>query len=410
MTREGLSPATFLARAGRPPRDPCAGGVEGTGRAEPEPLTEPVFLSSVYRFEDLEQVDAVWEGRRTGFVYRRFGHSNAATLERLAAGLEGAEEAVACSSGMAALLAALLAHVRSGQVVVAQAGLYGGTRVLLAEHLSRLGVELVCAARPEADAFREVIARLGREGRSIAALLVESISNPVLEVAELDALGELAQAEGLLLVVDNTFATPLGCRPLTFGPALVIHSATKYLGGHADVSAGLVAGPRDLVAPCRAAAVSLGATVSPLDAWLTVRGLRTLHLRFARQQATAAAVASWLEGRPGVERVLYPGLPSHPTHGRALRVLEGPGAVVSFELTGGEDGVARLVRRLRLISFAPSLGDPETTIMYPARTSHRALCPEELREAGVGPGLVRLSAGLEDVHDILADLEQALTF
>ncbi len=397
------SPGTILARAGRVARE--AAGPSG---AQPEPLIQPLHLASVYRFEDLDQVDGVWEGQRPGHVYRRFGHPNAAELEGIVAALEGAEAAVACASGMGAIFATLAANLEAGDAVVAQRGLYGGTQTLLSGQFSRLGVATAYPAEPSRRAFASEIARLEREGKRVRVLLTESIANPSLAVADLPGLAALAREKGLVLVVDNTFATPLGCRPLAFGPALIVHSATKYLNGHSDVIGGVVAGALEAVEAVRKVASALGLTMAPLDAWLTVRGLRTLHLRFARQQENAAAIADWLEKRPEVARVLYPGLPTHPSHALATRVLRGFGAIVSFELRGGAEAVDRFVRRLRLITFAPSLGETETTVMYPARTSHRSLPPQEKELAGAGPGLVRLSAGTEDLPDLLDDLAGAL--
>lgn len=371
-------------------------------------MAEPVTLASVYRFRDLDQVNDVWEGRAPGYVYRRFGHPNEAALEKLVAALEGAEDALACSSGMAAVLAALFAHVRAGESVVAQEGLYGGTQALLSGQLSRLGIGVELASEPTPEAFGAAIQRLERRGGKVRALLAETIANPSLKVADLPGLGRLARERGLLLLVDNTFATPLACRPLRWGPALVIHSLTKYLNGHSDVIGGVVAGPKDLVDPCRITAKAAGLTIAPFDAWLTLRGLKTLHLRFERQQANAERLARWLERRPGVSRVLYPGLASHPSHETARRVLDGFAAMVSFVLEGGDAAVKRFLDRLELIAFSPSLGETCTTVSYPAITSHRALNPAEKEAAGAGFGLLRLSVGTEDVRDILADLERGL--
>lgn len=399
-----LAPGTILARAGREVRNPER---TGTGR-EPVPLAEPLTLSSVWRFDDLDQVNEVWEGRQGGFIYRRFGHPNLGSLERIVAALEGTEEALACASGMGALLVALTAQLGQGDTVLAQEGLYGGTQTLLAGQLSRFGIGAVLVAEPTRAAFAAALEAAARGGGRPRAILVETIANPSLEVAELPGLADLSREKGLLFVVDNTFATPLGCRPSRFGRGLVVHSTTKYLNGHSDVIGGVVAGPRDLVGPARAMAIAAGVTMGPLDAWLTVRGLRTLHLRFSRQQENAARIASWLAARPEVSRVLYPGLASHPSHATARQVLDGFGGMVSFELEGGEAAVARFIERLRLVAFCPSLGETETTITYPALTSHRTLTAAEKTAAGAGPGLIRLSAGTEDVEDILADLGQAL--
>lgn len=403
MTTKTLGLGTILARAGR-----RVGAAESLPAEPPQPLAEPIALASVYRFADLEQVDAVWEKRQPGYIYRRFGHPNAATLEALVAALEGAEAAVACNSGMAAIVATLAAHVKAGETIVAQRGLYGGTETLLREQLARLGVATCMADEPTPEAFAWACASVPPDGGPVRAFLVESIANPSLKVADLPGLAALARSRGALLIVDNTFATPLGCRPLQFGSSVVVHSATKYLNGHSDVVGGLAAGPPEHIDPVRRTAAAMGLGMSPLDAWLTVRGLKTLHLRFARQQTNAAAIAKHLSGRAGVSKVLYPGLPEHPDYALATRVLSGFGAMVSFELTGGAPAVDRFIRALRLITFAPSLGESETTVMYPARTSHRDLAEQDKVAAGAGPGLVRLSVGTEDLDDLLADLDQAL--
>jgi len=414
---DNVSAATLLARAGlagaasRPRADePSAtsGAKRPATAAGPRPLVPPVAQSSVYVFDSLRQVDEVWDGNRPGHVYRRLGHPNQVALEEVVAALEGAEEAAACASGMGALYGALVAHVGAGDAVVAQKGLYGGTETLLKEELSKQGVRTILAEAPTAEAFRTALSRLEGAPTRPRVLLVETLSNPTLTVAALPGLVLLAAERELLLVVDNTLATPLGCRPLKWGDALVVHSATKYLNGHSDVVGGIAAGPARLIGPVREVMKSIGLTMAPLEAWLTLRGLRTLHLRFPRQQETAAAVAAWLEGRAGVGRVFYPGLESHPSRDVARRVLDGFGAMVSFELTGGEEAVRAFVERLELITFSPSFGETATTVTYPARTSHRALGREEREAAGARPGLVRMSVGLEEASDILADLKQAL--
>jgi len=369
---------------------------------------EPVTLASVYRFRGLDQLNEVWDGRQVGHVYRRFSHPNQDSLERLVRKLEGAEEALACSSGMGAIVAALTAHLRHGDAVLGQEGLYGGTQALLAEQLERFGVTARYVPEPTPAAFRQALDEARAEGLRVKVLIVETVANPSLRVAEVPGLVRLAAANGLVLMIDNTFATPLGCRPMRLGPCLVVHSTTKFMNGHSDVIGGVVAGPRNLVRPVREVAMALGLTMAPLDAWLTLRGMKTLHLRFARQQENAAGIARWLSERPEVSRVLYPGLPSHPSYRTARDVLEGPGAMVSFELAGGEPAVARFLSRLRLVAFSPSLGESETTVTYPALTSHRSLAADEKARAGATPGLIRLSAGTEHLDDILADLEQAM--
>lgn len=400
---------TLLAGAGLTPAGP-APAEPSTACAGPRPLAQPLHAASVHVFEDLAQVDEVWEGRLQGHIYRRFGHPNGEALERVLALLEGADSSVACTSGMAALYVALLAGpegLRPGDCLVAQQGLYGGTQTLLVEELSRLGIRSVFAASPTPRAFEETLSTLPDRSARVM-LLVETIANPSLVVADIPGLASLAESRGIRLVVDNTFATPLACRPLEQGADIVIHSATKYLNGHSDVIGGLAAGRESWATEARKTAIAIGVTMPPFDAWLTLRGLRTLHLRFQRHMDNAGAVADWLGGQAGVEKVLYPGLPDHPSHATAARVLSGFGGMVSFEIRGGETAVTDFLRRLRHIRFSPSLGETVTTVTYPARTSHRSLEVAEKEAAGATPGLVRLSVGTEDIHDIVADLEQAL--
>lgn len=399
----GAAIDTLLAGAG------LARPAPGRGEAGPRPLSPPLYPASVHVFSDLAQVDEVWEGRSPGHVYRRFGHPNGAALEELVAALEGGEAGVACASGMAALYAALLAGpgaLGPGDCLVAQSGLYGGTQTLLTEELSARGIRTVLAKAPTREAFAAALAEL--DGQAVPVMLVETIANPSLEVADIPGLGEMARSRGSRLVVDNTFATPLGCRPLEQGASVVVHSTTKYLNGHSDVIGGLAVGCADWVAEARKMAITIGFTMSPFDAWLTLRGLRTLHLRFRRQVDNAAVIADWLGRHPAVRSALYPGRPEHPSHATAAEVLQEFGAMVAFDLAGGAAAVTSFLERLQAVCFSPSLGETVTSVTYPARTSHRSLSEAEKLAAGAGPGLVRLSAGTEDVRDVLADLEQAL--
>lgn len=382
---------TLVARGGQP-----APGVT-------RPLTPPIYQTSVFVFDDLERVDAVWEGREPGFIYGRFGTPNHAELEETVARLEGAEAAVATASGMGALTALFLATLAPGDHLVAGRDLYGATAALLREELARAGVEvsLVDAADPDA-----VEAALTGRTRAIFA---ETVSNPLLRLADLPALAALARGRGLQLLVDNTFASPALLRPLGLGATAVVHSATKYLAGHGDTTAGVVAGPRSLMERVRKVVIRMGLNLGPFDAWLTQRGLRTLALRMERQSANALALARFLEGRPEVARVFYLGLESHPQRALARRLFpDGAGGMVAFELRGGAEAVRVLMKGLRLIEFAPSFGDVATTWSYPARTSHRSLGPEERKALGIGDGLVRLSVGIEAVEDLTADLGGAL--
>jgi cystathionine beta-lyase/cystathionine gamma-synthase len=367
------------------------------------PLSPPIYLANVYAFDDLAQVDAVWEGRQPGYVYGRFGTPNHAMLEATLAGLEGADAALVTASGMGALTAMLLAGLRAGDHLVAGQDLYGSTTALLREQAPRWGIAVSFADASEAAAVEAAVTSATR------AIFVEAVSNPLLRLADLPGLAELARRRGLGLFVDNTFPSPALLRPFEHGATVVHHSATKYLSGHADATAGVLVGPTDFIGRARAEAVRIGLNLGPFDAWLVLRGLRTLALRMERHSANALALARFLAGRPEVRRVHYPGLPDHPQHALAGKLLTaGFGGMLGFELRGGAAAVARFFAGLSLVEFAPSFGDVTTTWSYPARTSHRPLSADEQAKLGIEPGLVRLSVGIEDVDDLRETLAAAL--
>jgi cystathionine gamma-synthase len=367
------------------------------------PLTPPITLASVYAFESLEQVDAVWEGRQPGYVYGRFGTPNHAMLEATLADLEGAEAALVTASGMGALSAMLLGILKPGDHLVAGRDLYGSTTALLREQAPRWGIQVSFADAAEAAAVEAACTPATR------AIFVEAISNPLLRLADLPGLARLARGRGLALLVDSTFASPALLRPLEHGATLVHHSATKYLSGHGDVTAGVLAGAAGPIGAARSEAVRIGLNLGPFDAWLTLRGVRTLALRMERHSTNALDLARFLARRAEVRRVHYPGLPDHPQHALARELLPaGFGGVLAFELRGGAAAVARFFGALRLGEFAPSFGDVTTTWSYPTRTSHRPLSPEEQAKLGIDPGLVRLSVGIEDVDDLRDALATAL--
>lgn len=385
---------TFETRAARGGRD--------VGSAS-RPLTPPIYQTSVYVFEDMDTVEAVWEGTRPGFVYGRYGTGNHAILEDLAAALEGAEAAVACASGMGATTALLLAAFEPGDHLVAARDLYGSTAAFLAGDARRLGIdtEFVDAADPER--------LLAAVRPSTRAVFVEALSNPLLRLVDLPAVAPELARRGVELIVDASLASPAVLRPLAHGASVVLHSLTKFISGHGDVTGGLVLGRREPVERVRQAVIRAGTNLGPFDAWLATRGARTLAVRMERQSRTAAALASALEGHPAVARVHYPGLPSHPQHELARRLMPGPkGAMLSVDLRGGALAVERFMARTRLFEFAPSFGDVASTWSYPDRTSHRRVSETDKAAMGIGPGLVRLSVGLEDPDELRADLEQAL--
>jgi cystathionine beta-lyase/cystathionine gamma-synthase len=386
-----MRPETIAARGGR--------SIESASR----PLTPPIYQTNVFVFDDMETVDAVWESERPGFVYGRFGTPNHAMLESMLAALEGAEAAVACASGMGAITALCASLLSPGDHLVAARDLYGATGALLANEGRRLGIEATFVDETDTAA---VLAAIGPATR---AVFVEAMSNPVLRLADLDALAAPLAERGVALIVDSTFASPAVLRPLAHGATVVVHSATKFISGHGDVTAGLVAGSRPEMERLRASAIRIGVNLGPFDAWLTARGLRTLSVRMDRHCANALAVAQWLETHRAVSRVYYPGLESHPQRALAKALLpRRAGGVLSFELAGGRRAVEAMMARLRLIEFAPSFGDVATTWTYPARTSHRNVPPAEQRASGITEGLVRLSVGIEAVEDLIEDLSEAL--
>jgi len=367
------------------------------------PLTPPLYQTNVFVFDSMAQVEAVWEGKEPGFVYGRYGTPNHAMLEAMVAELEGGEAAVACASGMGATTALILGLLRRGDHLVAARDLYGSTIALFTDEVGRLGIEVSFVDASDPERVMEALTPKTR------AVFVEALSNPLLRVADVEALAARLAGRGVDLIVDSSLASPAVLRPIGLGASVVLHSATKFISGHGDVTAGVVVGSRAVVERVRAAAIRVGTNLSPFDCWLAARGLRTLHVRLERQCANALVLARFLEGRPEVQRVHYPGLPSHPQHGLAARLFKnGAGAMLSFDLGGGAPAVERLMTRLRLIEFAPSFGDVATTWTYPARTSHRRISAVAKAEMGIGPGLVRLSVGIEAVEDLIDDLTGAI--
>lgn len=372
------------------------------------PVVTPVHHSVGYTYEDTEDLDAVFAGASGNPVYTRYGNPTVNAFEAAVAALEGGAAALAYSSGMAALHSALLAAgARAGAAVVAAQDVYGATYALLDRLLASQGVTVRFVDVADLHAVSAALQEL-----KPVALLAETVSNPLLKVAGLPALARLSREAGAAFIVDNTFASPVLCRPLRLGADYVVHSATKYLGGHGDVLGGVVAvGRPELRGALNEVNKLLGANLAPQEAWLAHRGLKTLPLRVERQCRNAAIVAEWLNAHPQVARVNYPGLPSHEQHALATSLFGGAmyGGMISFDLAGaGRAEVFRFMDALRLVQPATTLGDVYTLALYPAMSSHRALDPETRRRIGIGDGLVRLSVGIEDAEDIISDLEQAL--
>lgn len=371
----------------------------------------PLYQSSVFEFPDVETGQEIFLDRRPGYIYTRWGNPTIRVLERRVAALEGlgadvAADAVAFGSGMAAISGAVLACLDPPGRVCAQTGLYGGTTELFQTIAPRLGFETVWADGTRPQSFEERL----RADRDIRVVYLETPANPTLSLTDLAAVAKIARAHDVRVIVDNTFATPFLQRPLSLGADLVVHSTSKYLGGQGQVIGGLVIGRDPAFVHDRVLRMRkfLGAVPGPFDAWLVLAGLKTLHLRMPRHCANARALAECLEGDARVTRVHYPGLESHSQHGLARRQMADGGGMLAFELAGGYDAGVAFMNALRLATIAPSLGSPATLVQHPASMSHVGVPREHREEAGITDGLVRVSVGLEEPEDLLADFRQAL--
>ncbi|MBD3678100.1 MAG: aminotransferase class I/II-fold pyridoxal phosphate-dependent enzyme [Rhodobacteraceae bacterium] len=360
------------------------------------PIGSPIQPSVVYASESPDALDAQYEGRAQGYTYAREGHPNADVLAEQIDRLEGAEGGLITSSGMSAVTAVMLGLLKAGDHVLGGDQLYGRSLRMMREELPRFGVATSLADPTDAARFE---AALRPETKLI---LIEAVSNPTLRVADVEGISRLARDRGITLVVDNTFTTPRAFRPFEHGADVVIHSVTKLLAGHSDVTLGYVAAKDpDQRQAIYTTAVTTGLTPSPFDCWLAERGLFTFDMRYDRTEANARQLADHLAGLEGVKRVLYPTRPDHPDHNRATALLQGRGAnMVSFEIGGGREAANRLVKAMPEIAFAPTLGDIGTTISHPASSSHRALTPEQRADLGMSEGFFRVSVGVEPVEDL----------
>lgn len=361
------------------------------------PLAPDLSPAAVQVYTDLDDYEAVARGERPGHYYGRNSNANRDMLERAVAELEGAEAGVATASGMAALHGAILALAPKPVTLVATRELYGGTAALLRQDLEPLGYEAMFVDLTDLDATRRAVQRAG-------LVIAETITNPLCRVPDLDAIGAMCRERGVPVIVDNTFATPLLCRPLEHGATLVMHSATKYLGGHSDLVAGVIVGDAKTMGVARARSTRTGTTLGPFDAWLALRGMRTLDVRMRRHSENSLALARAMRSMRGVARVFHPLL-----DGPRPLLPVGSGGMMAFDLEGGREAVQRMLDRFELVRFAASLGGVETTVSYPEITSHRSMSVEERRELGVGPGTVRVSVGIEDANDVIDDFAHALS-
>lgn len=366
-------------------------------------VSVPIYQSSTFAFPSAEEGAARFLGESNGLIYTRLGNPTIQALEACVADLEGGCGAVGAATGMGAVSTVFLGLLGAGDHVVATRPLYGPSGVMLEKRLSRFGVSFTFVSAGEGAALSEAIQAGTR------MVYIETPANPTVDLVDIRAAAEVAHRAGALLVVDNTFAGPHLQRPFEWGADVVLHSMTKSLNGHADVVAGIVvARDPSVLQILREAAVAYGTTMDPHQAWLVLRGIRTLGMRVERAQANAQVLAGWLETHPAIEWVRYPGLPSHPQHDLARRQMDGPGSIIAFELGGGVDAGRRLMNGVHFITLAVSLGGVETLIEHPASMTHKGVAEAEQREQGITAGLVRLAVGCEDVTDLRADLEQAL--
>lgn len=366
------------------------------------PLTLPIYETTTFVFENAQQVVDYNEGRSEKYLYTRYGNPTVAAVEEKLAAVEGADAALLLSSGQAATTTALLSLVSAGDEIVCSAAIYGGTLHLLTEVFARLGVTTRFVRVEE---FHEPAAILSDRTK---VLWFETPINPTLRCIDISHVAAACRARGVLTVVDNTFASPVNQQPLALGIDLVMHSATKYLNGHSDVTAGVIAGPSALIGPIEKVRRRVGTLLDPYAAYALGRGLRTLAVRVERQNASAMALAQWLARDTRVQAVFYPGLPQHPDHEIAARQMRGFGGMVCVDLGGGYDRAAQFFDRLKVFQRAASLGGVESLCSLPVLTSQWGHTEEELREAGVTNSMARLSVGLEDPADLIADLDQAL--
>ena len=364
-------------------------------------LTTPIYQTSTFTFRETRELCAYMEGETERYEYGRYGNPTCRAAERKLAALEGSQEGLLFSSGMAAITTTLLAMLSQGQHVVMTHDCYRRTRQFCSTVLPKFGIEVTTVDTCDYAALEAAI------GSNTRVIVSESPTNPYLHVVDLERLVAIAGRHGVKVIIDSTFATPYNQRPLELGVDLVVHAATKYLGGHNDLLAGVLLGSGDLVGAIRDVQAILGGVADPHSAYLLIRGLKTFPLRIERQNATGMHVAQWLEGHPRVKRVHYPGLPSHPHHPIARAQMRGFGGVVSFEIDGDLKTGSRFVDALRIPVIAPSFGGVETLIEQPALMSYYELSPEERFALGITDSLIRLSLGVEDADDIIADLAAA---
>ena len=382
--------ATKAVHAGQHP-DPSTGSV-----------VTPIYASSTFVFQSAEQGAARFLGKEPGFIYTRLGNPTVKALEDNLAILEGGETARAAATGMAAITAAVMTCVKKGDHVVAGENLYGGTHKLITDILGEYGVTYTLVETSDPSNFEKSIQP------NTKLIYIETPSNPLLKLTDIKAVAEIGKKDGITTVIDNTFMSPYNQRPIEHDIDVVVHSLTKSLSGHSDMVGGAVIASKEFIAKMDPVFKNMGATMGAWDAWLTLRGIKTLHVRWDRINYNAQKIAEYLETHPKIDHVNYPGLKSFPQYELGKRQMYGPGGMMSFELKGGLEAGRRLMNHVELCSLAVSLGAVETLICHPSSMTHSIVPREDRVKAGLSDGLVRLSVGIEDVEDIIADLEHAL--
>ena len=376
---------------------------EGIERSQFGEHSEALYLTSSFVFKSAAQAAARFANQEPGNIYSRFTNPTVSVFEKRLAAMEGAECCVATASGMSAILSCVMGLLKSGDHVLCSAGVFGATVQLLGNIMKRFGIESTFVSGTEIGKWQKAITPRTR------MLYLETPSNPLTEVYDIGALKEVAQKAGALLVIDNCFCTPALQQPLALGADVVIHSATKYLDGQGRVLGGAVLGKREVMYEGVLGFLrTAGPTLSAFNAWVILKGLETLGLRMKAQSEAALELARWLEKQSAIERVYYPGLPSHPQHALAMKQQKNGGGIVSFDVKGGRDAAWRIVDNTRLLSITANLGDTKTTITHPASTTHGRISAEARTAAGIGEGLLRVAVGLEALEDIKADLERGM--
>lgn len=386
---DNLHPETVAVRA-------------GTQRTEHGEHSDALYLTSSFVVDDAEDAALKFSGQAPGYTYSRFGNPTVTAFEERLAALDGAERAYGTASGMAAILALCMSHLKAGDHILASNGLFGATIQLFNNYMVKFGVEVSYVSPTNPQAWREAV----RPNTKL--FFTETPSNPLTDIADLTQLAAIAHEHGALLAVDNSFCTPVLQRPLDFGADVVVYSATKYLDGQGRVLGGAITGSKALVEPIYFFLRTAGPSLSPFNAWVLLKGLETLPLRMRAHSESALQLAQWLTEQPAIERVYYPWLPSHPQYELARQQQSGGGGVVSFEVKGGREAAWKVVNNVQLISRTSNLGDVRSTITHPATTTHGRLTAEARAAAGIEEGLIRVAVGLEHIDDLKADLLRGL--